>query len=375
MLSLSNRIFTILFYSTNIIWKILFLPQELQEKSNEIRTVDTPAGEAVAETEEETDAATIAIAKPSMDTEETMADPQSGAIDSTKQSEVLGQGVVAATVPATKEIIADEMDLDFEEISDGELEEEARIRGLGDALGVDWASLVAESKAIAKEKSLSIVKETTAKQRWQPHRILLDVGVSFRMAGKEFASNVLNQAHRRLKDEEEKLMAALRAAEDEARDNLAAGGTTTTIKGVTIKKEMLDEPIEQHVDGFAIKEIKEENGAPDGTVDAEMTAATTAPPLPAVLEEELLIHPIACVQVASRVNAEQRRNLVFNATGPYSRALSARRDIQMRRQLCGLPIKKSCGGRVLAKTAATSSNACYAQIARQLFEKALAKVN
>ena len=36
------------------------------------------------------------------------------------------------------------MDLDFEEISDGELEEESRNKGLGDALGVDWASLAKE---------------------------------------------------------------------------------------------------------------------------------------------------------------------------------------------------------------------------------------
>lgn len=225
------------------------------------------------------------------------------------------------------------MDLAFEEISDGELEEEARIRGLGDALGVDWASLVEESKAIAKEKSLLVVKDTSAKQRWQPHRILLDVGVSFRMAGKEFASNVLNMAHRKLKEEQS---AAIVASEISAKD-----------ENVTIKTEQTESSV---VAGFEINEVKEE------------------------VEEELLIHPIACVQVASRVNAEHRRNLIFHATGPYSRALSARRDIEMRRQLCGLPIKDyNCGA--ASSSVGSRLDIGYASIARQLFEKALAKAN
>lgn len=229
------------------------------------------------------------------------------------------------------------MDLAFEEISDGELEEEARIRGLGDALGVDWASLVEESKAIAKEKSLLVVKDTSAKQRWQPHRILLDVGVSFRMAGKEFASNVLNMAHRKLKEEQSAAAAA----------SVVNTKNEEAFKNVTIKTEQTEASV---VDGFEIKEVKEE------------------------VEEELLIHPIACVQVASRVNAEHRRNLVFHATGPYSRALSARRDIQMRRQLCGLPIKDyNCGA--AASSGGSRLDIGYASIARQLFEKALAKAN
>lgn len=230
------------------------------------------------------------------------------------------------------------MDLAFEEISDGELEEEARIRGLGDALGVDWASLVEESKAIAKEKSLLVVKDTSAKQRWQPHRILLDVGVSFRMAGKEFASNVLNMAHRKLKEEQSDAAAAA---------SVIIAKNEEQFKSVTIKTEQTEASV---VDGFEIKEVKEE------------------------AEEELLIHPIACVQVASRVNAEHRRNLVFHATGPYSRALSARRDIQMRRQLCGLPIKDyNCGA--AASSGGSRLDTGYASIARQLFEKALAKAN
>ncbi|CAG4941524.1 unnamed protein product [Parnassius apollo] len=40
----------------------------------------------------------------------------------------------------------DVTNLDFEEISDGELEEERTRAGLGDALGVDWASLGADAR-------------------------------------------------------------------------------------------------------------------------------------------------------------------------------------------------------------------------------------
>lgn len=265
--------------------------------------------------------------------------------------------VPSAVVPDSKldvvesKDLPEELDLDFEEISDGELEEEARIRGLGDALGVDWASLVEESKAIAKEKAVSIQGASSAKQRWQPHRILLDVGVSFRMAGKEFASNVLNIAHRKLKEEQAEL-------------KLKAESEVDSPHILKIEKEIK-------------KEIDEQSG--DQTVEMHNPSETMIKEEPMEQEEpELLIHPIACVQVASRVNAETRKNLIFNATGPYCRALSARRDIEMRRQLCGLPITNYKFG-LLKQTSSMATykpaDNSYALIARQLFEKALAKVN
>ena len=92
-----------------------------------------------------------------------------------------------------------EMDLDFEEISDGELEEEAKRHCLADALGVDWASLAKETqRPIAKKEDDSW---NSIKTRWTPHRILWDVGVSVDMAGEEFAMHVLRDARNKLKQE------------------------------------------------------------------------------------------------------------------------------------------------------------------------------
>ncbi|TMW44396.1 hypothetical protein DOY81_010523 [Sarcophaga bullata] len=104
--------------------------------------------------------------------------------------------------------------MDFEEISDGELEEERAAKGelflikfkkkkkkllfkivWAMHVGVDWSSLVAETKRVPSNQA------TTAKQKWQPHRIILDVGISMRMAGEEYAKRLLNEAKQQLDEE------------------------------------------------------------------------------------------------------------------------------------------------------------------------------
>lgn len=50
------------------------------------------------------------------------------------------------------------------------------------------------------------------------------------------------------------------------------------------------------------------------------------------------IHPLACMQVGQK-NKEVVKNLVFNACGPNTRALSARQDLLLRRKLCNMPTK------------------------------------
>lgn len=62
------------------------------------------------------------------------------------------------------------------QISEDELEEESKMRGLVDALGVDWASLVAESRPRSTPSSC-------AKIRWEPHNVLVNLGVSVQLAG------------------------------------------------------------------------------------------------------------------------------------------------------------------------------------------------
>ncbi|KAG4078049.1 hypothetical protein HA402_002100 [Bradysia odoriphaga] len=229
--------------------------------------------------------------------------------------------------------IPDEMDLDFEEISDGELEEEARIRGLGDALGVDWASLVEESKAIAREKSIS--KQTSAKQRWQPHSILLDVGISHKWAGQALACRILKDAQQKLKKERERLQEAV--ADAKRNDG------TFKVKGEKLDPDYGDVPEANVNVTMNLDEIKKEDNI------------------------MLSIHqPIACIQVGSRNSADVRKNLVFKATGPFSRALSARSDLQMRRVLCGLPKREIGCFETVQKI-----DPAYTALAATLFQRAI----
>ncbi|GAB0094501.1 hypothetical protein DMENIID0001_098070 [Sergentomyia squamirostris] len=151
----------------------------------------------------------------------------------------------------------DDFNLGFEEISDGELEEEARVKGLGDALGVDWASLVTESRA---KDQANAVQTTSVRQKWKYHQVLLDVGISTKLAGEEFTKELLKRARE--------------AAEE-------------------------DTPRE--------KSPEECNNV---------------------------------VQVAERKATEKRARLISQASGCHSRALNARRDLQIRRQLCGFPVQE-----------------------------------
>lgn len=235
--------------------------------------------------------------------------------------------------PKEKEL-ADDLDLDFEEISDGELDEEARIKGLGDALGVDWASLVEESKAIAQQKSKKI--ETSAKQRWQSHRILLDVGVSFKMAGGQFAKTILLDAQQKLAQE-------------------------------TLGTEV-SEPVDSK--DVCVKMETDIENAGDVDSKSAIVIASNGHDTANALMDSLKLHPVATAQVANRLLAQQHCNLVFNATGPYSRALVAKRDIAMRRQLCNLPISENN-----FKATANRHSTGYESIAVKLFQKALTAIH
>lgn len=72
--------------------------------------------------------------------------------------------------------------MDFEEISDGELEEDIKTsgKGLGDALGVDWESLVKET-----QPRISASCNQNAENRWQCKAILHRIGVSAKYAGED----------------------------------------------------------------------------------------------------------------------------------------------------------------------------------------------
>lgn len=225
--------------------------------------------------------------------------------------------------------LCDDIDLDFEEISDGELEEEARIKGLGDALGVDWASLVEESKAILREKLSRTV--TSTRQRWHPNQILLDVGISYKMAGSAFAQQTLIAA----------------------RQSVKTGNIKKEIDLSNITENDVDIEIKTEIDSDG-KPVK----LPNGIHDAENKSA--------VSDQILMLHPLPCAQVSAMSTAECQRRLIFNATGPYSRGLSIKRDIAMRRQLCHLATNESN-----CKVINTKSYSHYENVALNLFQKAL----
>lgn len=317
-----------------------------------------------------------------------------------------------AKPPATLATDADLADLDFEDVSDGELEEEARIRRLGDALGVDWASLVDEARARARrDRQLA----RPAKQRWQAHRILLDVGVSFRRAGAEHAAEVLNGALRQLRrdeaaDAERMAREAQELVARDAKESAAAAAAAVVTKaepteasetgGMQIKREIVDAPeatlsaaneVADPVvsDTAAVAAVDPTKTEDDDTkaVAGALTADADDDKVALIKPDEgadadgiQLFHPIACVQVASRASAEAAERLVPNCTGTYSRALCAERDVALRRQLCGLseqPCGEVGGGHGDGREGAMGGRPAggrFAAIARQLFEASLANV-
>lgn len=168
-----------------------------------------------------------------------------------------------------------DLDKVLEEISDNEIEEDKSSKGIGDALGVDWASLVEASKAKAiksSEEENKKKKNEEIDEKWQTKRILLDIGISVKYAGEKLA-----------------------------------------------------------------KEL----------VQGE------------------LIHPLACMQVGKQEKDEVIKNLVVNACGPNTRALSARQDLLLRRKLCNMPTKD-----FEPRTKGSSDN--MKALAAKMFQKAIA---
>ncbi|KAJ6638060.1 Fl(2)d-associated complex component [Pseudolycoriella hygida] len=194
----------------------------------------------------------------------------------------------------------------FEEISDGELEEEARIRGLGDALGVDWASLVEESKVITLEKS--IPTQTSAKQRWQPSPIVLDAGVSHKFASEALLHRVLVNVQVKLKKE--------RDEQKHEFQDMQSSDRIFKVKEEKLDSEYGDIQESSTCVPLSFDDIKkEENGLPT------------------------MNHTVACMQGGNRYYVNARKNIIFKASGPSSRALSAQPDLHIRRVEIDLPEK------------------------------------
>lgn len=172
--------------------------------------------------------------------------------------------------------------------------------GCGDALGVDWSSIVEESKRKPKEESECL---KSGKQKWQPHHILLETGVSINMASTQFATQVIKTCYEKLKTE---------VAEDIQSKIEGEHQSTKSQNGV--KQEPLDEQ-------KLLPEVLQEK------INAKLPYSDT----------DLLSRPCAFSQVALKRRQEARQQLIENSIGSFSRALSARQDLKIRRRLCGLP--------------------------------------
>lgn len=240
--------------------------------------------------------------------------------------------------------MVDNATMDFEEISEDELEEETRVKGLGDALGVDWASLVAESRPRVKPV-------TSAKRRWEPHNVLINLGISVEYAGEELVKKIFQLHHNeKLKLEKEAKIEQeisklpsnpiqLPITEKNADELQGSNNDVTknvkqeldTNEGVTtIKEEPLDMSNSSLAEDITVKtepkdteetSLNDENKFDNEKVDTEVEIS----------------HPVAVIQVAMRNKIAIRKSL-FASAGPNRRALSARRDLAIRRHLCNLPI-------------------------------------
>ncbi|XP_055551369.1 fl(2)d-associated complex component isoform X2 [Wyeomyia smithii] len=242
----------------------------------------------------------------------------------------------AGKLHANKEL-KEEMDLDFEEISDGELEEENKVKGLGDALGVDWASLAHETRAKLKPEQTIPV---SARNRWKSHHILLDIGISVRLAGEAYAQRVLTGSKEKLREEIEEFKAAAAAAEQQKVAAVKKEQEEQLFNGIKIKKEVLDEDeqeAQKELERKQATKMKSENEPAESRETSEQEANLAG--------IDKILHPVASVHVAMRERARARRDLILCSSGPHSRALSARRDLEIRRQLCGFP-PQECNERI-----------------------------
>lgn len=205
-------------------------------------------------------------------------------------------------------------------------------------MGVDWASLVEESKAMMQEKLLKC--ETSAKQQWNPSQILLDIGVSYKMAGREFAQEALLNAFETLKAESEQLLIDEKPSVQPLKESADANHVDVKIK-TEIPDDIDAEPIESKVNG-----------------NHEIARGP-------IVEPRLHLHSLPCVQRSAQNISNKLNRLVYNASGPYSRGLCTRRDIALRRQLCNLAVNETnCKTQSNGKTSSG-----YENIALKLFQK------
>lgn len=203
-----------------------------------------------------------------------------------------------------------------------------RFAGIGDALGVDWQGLIAETRQQAMDHAAiqGRDRDTSAKQRWQPHRVLLDMGISFGMAGTEYAQRVLAEARQQLLLEEKEKEQQLLLLQEQQ------------------KEEQQKEQLQTQQPEVQTEQQQQQGGQMKNESERQDSKQNLIKPFPPHDYRELFdsehLEPLACVQLGLRTRAIDRQRMVGNVCGPGSRALSARQDLRLRRQLCGLPARE-----------------------------------
>lgn len=205
---------------------------------------------------------------------------------------------------------------------------------MGDALGVDWSSIVEESKRKVKEESQLGVN--TAKQKLKPHRVLLDIGISEKMAGKEFAKQVI--------------MDSYACMEEEIREEVH----TKTMQEISVKNESRNE-IKGEPSDEASNDDKNMEEKPCLNIEEKIEQKLNEK-LP-FTTKGLIDRPYAFSQLAYKERLQARKKLIINASGAYTRALSARQDLKIRRKLCGLPEEETIVEKTPAPPLTTDENA------------------
>ncbi|KAM3964594.1 LOW QUALITY PROTEIN: uncharacterized protein ACR2FA_000981 [Aphomia sociella] len=183
----------------------------------------------------------------------------------------------------------DVTNMDFEEISDGELEEERTRAGLGDALGVDWASLVADVRR--REQT---TPSGGARDRWKPERVLARLGLSLHMAGKD------------------------------------------TVQQILFKNADTNQSEKKQLESNSVNATENNQVEQNGKHEMDEDSKSNSP-----LDVNSL-HPVAAIQVAIEKRKRQRA-VLFGSGCEITRGLSARGDLALRRYLCNLPAAERTG--------------------------------
>lgn len=141
------------------------------------------------------------------------------------------------------------------------------------------------------------------------------MGISLCMAGEDYAKKLLSESRQKLDDELKEIS-----------QKVALKSNSTSVAKES--DECKNNTLEHFMD-------TKEN------IDLKMVPVNTKPvdEMDDISFNFERLQPLACLQVGERKQRLERQMLISNACGSHSRALSARQDLKLRRQICNLPAR------------------------------------